>query len=215
MRQHNGPSCDAAPPHSRQHGTRSCAEAVTQQQSTHVTRTLLVVFVNAAQGYNAAIIAYGQTGTGKTYTMEGELEGPLRGIIPRRWVTAVPVSAQLTKSSSNCFLIMEPTSKGRSSRRRGSTDAEQHPPAAPSVADACPACMRSDGCRCADGGRVAIAHHTTGLSPRFDCAVCGRVLCCAALRSVWRTSLRQLRMTQSRVPLSTWCAPATCRSTTR
>ncbi|KIZ07666.1 Osmotic avoidance abnormal protein 3 [Monoraphidium neglectum] len=47
------------------------------------------------QGYNAAIIAYGQTGTGKTYTMEGaarvredegvagDLEGPLRGIIPR------------------------------------------------------------------------------------------------------------------------------------
>jgi hypothetical protein len=40
------------------------------------------------QGYNAAIIAYGQTGTGKTYTMEGELEGPLRGIIPRRCVRA-------------------------------------------------------------------------------------------------------------------------------
>lgn len=35
------------------------------------------------EGYNAAIIAYGQTGTGKTYTMEGDLEGPLRGIIPR------------------------------------------------------------------------------------------------------------------------------------
>ena len=35
------------------------------------------------QGYNAAIIAYGQTGTGKTYTMEGEQHGPERGIIPR------------------------------------------------------------------------------------------------------------------------------------
>lgn len=39
--------------------------------------------LSTLQGYNAAIIAYGQTGTGKTYTMEGELEGPLRGIIPR------------------------------------------------------------------------------------------------------------------------------------
>ena len=29
----------------------------------------------AMQGYNAAIIAYGQTGTGKTFTMEGERSG--------------------------------------------------------------------------------------------------------------------------------------------
>jgi kinesin family protein 3/17 len=29
------------------------------------------------------MIAYGQTGTGKTYTVEGDLEGPNRGIIPR------------------------------------------------------------------------------------------------------------------------------------
>lgn len=29
------------------------------------------------QGYNASIVAYGQTGTGKTYTMEGERVGPV------------------------------------------------------------------------------------------------------------------------------------------
>ena len=36
-----------------------------------------------SQGYNAAIIAYGQTGTGKTFTMEGGASGASRGIIPR------------------------------------------------------------------------------------------------------------------------------------
>ncbi|KAG2483602.1 hypothetical protein HYH03_017544 [Edaphochlamys debaryana] len=41
------------------------------------------VVLSILQGYNAAIIAYGQTGTGKTFTMEGAMEGPDRGIIPR------------------------------------------------------------------------------------------------------------------------------------
>lgn len=39
--------------------------------------------VSTLQGYNATIIAYGQTGTGKTYTMEGEASHEIRGIIPR------------------------------------------------------------------------------------------------------------------------------------
>ena len=35
------------------------------------------------QGYNGTIFAYGQTGTGKTYTMAGAKTSPqLRGIIP-------------------------------------------------------------------------------------------------------------------------------------
>jgi len=38
------------------------------------------------EGYNATILAYGQTGTGKTHTMEGfKYSGsdPHRGIVPR------------------------------------------------------------------------------------------------------------------------------------
>ncbi|KAJ9506936.1 hypothetical protein QJQ45_016507 [Haematococcus lacustris] len=47
------------------------------------SRSAQHVVLSILQGYNAAIIAYGQTGTGKTFTMEGELAGPHRGIIPR------------------------------------------------------------------------------------------------------------------------------------
>ena len=42
--------------------------------------------LNVLSGYNATIFAYGQTGTGKTYTMEGfrYVQGEdQRGIIPR------------------------------------------------------------------------------------------------------------------------------------
>jgi kinesin family protein 3/17 len=36
------------------------------------------------QGYNGTIFAYGQTGTGKTFTMEGVSDkAELKGIIPR------------------------------------------------------------------------------------------------------------------------------------
>lgn len=36
------------------------------------------------QGYNGTIFAYGQTGTGKTYTMEGVAKDPEKqGVIPR------------------------------------------------------------------------------------------------------------------------------------
>lgn len=39
--------------------------------------------LSTLKGYNATIIAYGQTGTGKTYTMEGNSTPEGRGIIPR------------------------------------------------------------------------------------------------------------------------------------
>ena len=38
---------------------------------------------NVLEGYNGTIFAYGQTGTGKTFTMEGDRSVPeLKGIIP-------------------------------------------------------------------------------------------------------------------------------------
>lgn len=55
-------------------------EEITQEEVFE--RTALELTDNCLQGYNGTIFAYGQTGTGKTYTMQGE-EGINRGIIPR------------------------------------------------------------------------------------------------------------------------------------
>jgi len=49
------------------------------------------------QGYNGTIFAYGQTGTGKTFTMEGEETPKDRGITPRSFDSIF----HLIKSSSN------------------------------------------------------------------------------------------------------------------
>lgn len=46
--------------------------------------TVRPVVKEAIQGYNCTVFAYGPTGTGKTYTMEGDLaEESLYGMIPR------------------------------------------------------------------------------------------------------------------------------------
>jgi hypothetical protein len=52
-------------------------------QASVYNNTARDAVLSSLSGYNATIIAYGQTGTGKTYTMEGEPEPKLRGIIPR------------------------------------------------------------------------------------------------------------------------------------
>mmetsp|Transcript_10295 Transcript_10295/g.22959 ORF Transcript_10295/g.22959 Transcript_10295/m.22959 type:complete len:863 (+) Transcript_10295:48-2636(+) len=46
--------------------------------------TAMPIVDSVLQGYNGTVFAYGQTGTGKTHTMEGQWDPPtLRGIIPR------------------------------------------------------------------------------------------------------------------------------------
>eukprot|EP01017_Pseudomicrothorax_dubius_P013974 TRINITY_DN1637_c0_g3_i6.p1 TRINITY_DN1637_c0_g3~~TRINITY_DN1637_c0_g3_i6.p1 ORF type:complete len:453 (-),score=149.81 TRINITY_DN1637_c0_g3_i6:28-1386(-) len=54
------------------------------QQETVYQETAYPIVESVLEGYNGTIFAYGQTGTGKTFTMEGKLDHPqYRGIIPR------------------------------------------------------------------------------------------------------------------------------------
>ena len=46
-------------------------------------QTALPILESIMEGYNGTIFAYGQTGTGKTYTMEGNDNDTDKGIIPR------------------------------------------------------------------------------------------------------------------------------------
>lgn len=65
------------------HGTDATQEEVYLGTAKEAVDWLL-------EGYNASIIAYGPTSTGKTYTMEGPrlIEGdPYRGVIPRSFET--------------------------------------------------------------------------------------------------------------------------------
>lgn len=52
------------------------------------------------QGFNGTIFAYGQTGTGKTFTMEGREENP--GVIPR---TFSDIFNHIARSSHKQFLV--------------------------------------------------------------------------------------------------------------
>ncbi|XP_010552292.1 PREDICTED: kinesin-II 85 kDa subunit [Tarenaya hassleriana] len=57
------------------------------------------VIKSVIDGYNACILAYGQTGTGKTFTMEGVPEDP--GTVPR----AIRSLFEQAEESNNAFLV--------------------------------------------------------------------------------------------------------------
>jgi kinesin family protein 11 len=82
---------------------------VTSKQSEVYTQVVRPVVAEVIEGYNCTIFAYGQTGTGKTFTMEGDRtanlneeiaweDDPLVGIIPR----AVSHLFGSLNSISNC-----------------------------------------------------------------------------------------------------------------
>jgi hypothetical protein len=60
--------------------------------------------LSVLEGYNATVIAYGQTGTGKTFTMEGFTSVEQRGIIPRA-IEEVFAYIDSCKQKSMKFLV--------------------------------------------------------------------------------------------------------------
>jgi hypothetical protein len=50
--------------------------APTCKQSSVFEETALPIIESVLEGYNGTIFAYGQTGTGKTFTMEGVTDSP-------------------------------------------------------------------------------------------------------------------------------------------
>eukprot|EP00039_Didymoeca_costata_P009289 m.122748 g.122748 ORF g.122748 m.122748 type:complete len:1176 (+) comp14429_c0_seq3:204-3731(+) len=72
-------------------------------QATLYNSAMKSVVLSALDGYNGSIIAYGQTGTGKTYTIEG-LSGEARGIIPRASEEVFAYIDRCSKANSK-FLV--------------------------------------------------------------------------------------------------------------
>uniref|UniRef100_H2ZR59 Kinesin motor domain-containing protein n=1 Tax=Ciona savignyi TaxID=51511 RepID=H2ZR59_CIOSA len=68
----------------------------TSSQEEIFTDVALLV-QSALDGYNVCIFAYGQTGAGKTYTMEGQGDGVEMGIIPRAMKLIFQKSEELLK----------------------------------------------------------------------------------------------------------------------
>jgi len=59
----------------------------TTKQEVLFKESALPILNDVIQGYNGTMFAYGQTGTGKSFTMTGKEEPHLRGIIPRSFET--------------------------------------------------------------------------------------------------------------------------------
>ena len=75
----------------------------TCSQETVYVSAIRSVVLSTLNGYNGSIIAYGQTGTGKTHSMEGDL-GEMRGIIPRAAEEVFNFIEQASKDDSK-FLV--------------------------------------------------------------------------------------------------------------
>lgn len=85
-------------------------DAVFDSESTQVdiyNETARPIIDKVLQGYNGTIFAYGQTGTGKTYTMAGAATSPqLRGIIPNSFAH---IFGHIAKADGNQKFLVRTT----------------------------------------------------------------------------------------------------------
>ena len=79
------------------YGDRSTQRAIYDETARPIVESVI-------QGYNGTIFAYGQTGTGKTFTMEGEIDVPeLQGIMPNSFTHIFEHVAQAAENEE--FLV--------------------------------------------------------------------------------------------------------------
>ena len=72
-------------------------------QQDQVFETVAMPIIDSAMsGYNGTIFAYGQTGTGKTHTMEGQATPDLQGIIPRSFRH---IFSSIKEASSTKYMV--------------------------------------------------------------------------------------------------------------
>lgn len=64
--------------------------------------TVRPLVTSVLEGYNCCVFAYGQTGTGKTYTMEGSGNDDNKGIVPRAFEQ---IWAHISRQTGVEFLV--------------------------------------------------------------------------------------------------------------
>lgn len=83
--------------------TFDCVYDYKSQQEQIFTESAYPIIENILEGYNGTIFAYGQTGTGKTHTMTGEIDNnELMGIMPRSFQT---IFNQIETFSARQYLV--------------------------------------------------------------------------------------------------------------
>jgi hypothetical protein len=80
-------------------------ESITQKEVYDIAARPIVA--SALEGYNGTIFAYGQTGTGKTHTMDGGNTPELYGLIPRSFEH---VFSEVEASTGQQWMVRAPCS---------------------------------------------------------------------------------------------------------